>query len=178
MVTFHAIPGQGLMWPPPRIIPGCSTFPKALQQAQWNFVFSVFGEFAIDGGFAGYLRAGSDVTTPENNFLAAPKKHQFRFRHVLARVLCFIISQWNFAFSVLFFYVWKSTIDAGFAGYPRAGSDVTIPQNNFLAALLSQKHCSEASPHMFWQTCFCFNVSQWNRVFSVYVVFLSLMNLP
>ena len=67
-------------------------------------------EFAIDGGFAGYLRAGSDVTTPENKGLLL------------------------------------------YQG--RAGSDVTTPQNNFLAALLSQKHCSRLSETVFFLCCF------------------------
>ena len=48
----------------------------------------------------------------------------------------------------------KSTIDGGFAGYARAGSDVTTPQNNFLAALLSQKHCSRLSETVFFLCCF------------------------
>ena len=44
MVTFHAIPGQGLMWPPPRIISWLLYFPKSIAAGSVKlcFFFVVF----------------------------------------------------------------------------------------------------------------------------------------
>ena len=136
--------------------------------------FSVFDEFAIDGGFAGYLRAGCDVTTLQNNFLAAPKKHPGRTNPDMfwQGCFCFMVAQWNLTWVVFYVFLMfgKSTIDGGFAGYLRARCDVTTPQNNFLAA--PKKRLGRASPDMFWQGCFWFMVSQWN--FWFFYVFLCL----